>query len=136
MKSFSVSISLLISGLCCAAPVVKWQDAQGQWHFGTQASAPKQQATQPVYIEQPMSVVQNSHPLPTFKSTTPPAARRQATVQPRPSTPQTPARLSKQRCDQLRDQRQPRRKPQEQRDAQLYYEQQCVIGRYYADRND
>jgi hypothetical protein len=51
MKWFSLSIGLLVSTLGLADPVVKWQDANGQWHFGTAATAPKQQRTKPVYVE-------------------------------------------------------------------------------------
>lgn len=129
---FSVSLSLLVSTACLAAPVVKWRDAQGQWHFGTPATAPKHQATKPVYVEQPMSVVQNTNPLPKFSASVQQRSAQHADKH----EPSKPSRLSKQACDQLRDRLKMRSKYQDHRDAQLYYEQQCVMGRYYGDSND
>jgi hypothetical protein len=132
MKWFSLSIGLLVSTLGLADPVVKWQDANGQWHFGTAATAPKQQRTKPVYVEQPMSVVQNAHPLPQFK----PSERTTTTPRHQTAPAPTAARLSKQTCDHLRESLKLRGKHQDHREAQLYYEQQCVMGRYYGDRSD
>lgn len=133
MKLFSLCLGLLLSTLGLAAPVVKWQDAKGQWHFGTAATAPKARTTQPVYVERPMSVVQNAHPLPHFQ----PSARSTASIQQRaPTATQPAARLSKQTCDRLREQLKLRGKYQDHREAQLYYEQQCVMGRYYGDSSD
>lgn len=122
----------LISLSVYAEPVVKWQDASGQWHFGTPSTAPKQQRTHAVHIERPMSVVQNAHPLPRFT----PSERRSTPTDHSISPPASKSRLSKQTCDTLREQLKLRGKSQDHRDAQLYYEQQCVMGRYYGDSSD
>jgi hypothetical protein len=85
-----------------------------------------------VYVEQPMSVVQNAHPLPQFK----PSERTTTTPRHQTAPAPTAARLSKQTCDHLRESLKLRGKHQDHREAQLYYEQQCVMGRYYGDRSD
>lgn len=124
----------LISLAVYAEPVVKWQDAKGQWHFGTPATAPKQQRTHAVQIERPMSVVQNSHPLPTFVANPNTRSTRQHHTE--ASSAATQTMRSTQDCEQLRDNLKQRRKHEDHRAAQLYYEQQCVMGRYYGHSSD
>ncbi len=136
MRLLFLSLLMILETSVFAAPVVKWQDHNGQWHFGTPSTAPQQQPLRPVDITTPMSVIHNSNPAPALQ----PANRthqptHRAHVTTTSPTPQK-LRLSQKTCDEMRDTLKLRRKHEDQRAAQLHYEQQCIMGHYYGERRD
>lgn len=113
-----------------AQPVKQWQDQHGEWHFGDPRAAPVRGSSN-VRIQQPISVVNNDRPLPHYTATTQKTQRSQKTQQ--RSTTAQPSRRSKADCESLRESlRLSSPRPQQQRQQQ--YERECVIGVYYADR--
>lgn len=125
-----VGLTLSLSGLLQAQPVQKWQDRNGEWHFGDPRAAP--QHSRDVRIQQPISVVKNQHPLPRYtpNSNQPSSAPRNRSN----SRAALPQKRSKSDCESLRESLtlQPARQ-QQHRQRQQQYERECVMGVYYAD---
>ena len=141
-KTSKLLICLLVfcGSNALAQPVKQWQDRNGEWHFGDPRAAPARGSSD-VKIQQPINVVKNENPLPRYTSNSnntsvgrPNAARSSTT---RPQTITTPKRLSKKDCEQLRESLRlnPARQAQHQQ-RQQQYERECVIGVYYADRQE
>ena len=131
MKSLEHLLMLLLLScplLSTAQPVQKWQDAQGQWHFGDAVAAGGQsRRTQPVYVDRRISVVHQDHAWPVYRTPAPAPARTRA----RPAAPDAePARLTQAECAVLRDSLRLLR-PDQQRHRQEFYEKNCIQGRYY-----
>lgn len=120
---------LLASPLMSAQPIQKWQDSQGQWHFGD-ASAAGHRKTQAVYIRQPLSIVHQDHALPSSASSTPKSKQSAR----RPHSRQTSPRSTPDQCNQWRDQLR-LLTPQQHREQQDFYEKNCIAGHYYGQSN-
>lgn len=112
-----------------AENVQRWQDKQGQWHFGD-AAATHDRASQPVRIQTPISVVQNDHLDATMPHENIKKTKKSSHKKPKKSTANNTVR-----CETMREKI---NQPQSQRKSVLVrqklitqYEKQCVIGHYY-----
>lgn len=119
----------IIANQLHAETVQRWQDKQGQWHFGD-AAATHDRASQPVAIKAPISVVHNDHLDATIPVDKTKRVKRFSTQKPKESTARNTLR-----CETMREKI---HQPQSSRKSTLarqklitQYEQQCVIGHYY-----
>ncbi|MEC7119818.1 MAG: hypothetical protein VXW65_07960 [Pseudomonadota bacterium] len=128
--AFWLAVGLSIITHSTAQPVQKWQDAQGQWHFGDAAAAQHAKNPRPVTIQHPVSVIRNHHPLPRY---TPTPAVHSATSR-RTAQQHRHAQQKSLNCTQQREQlTQPSRSQAHARQRQSDYERNCVMGVYYGD---
>ncbi|XID74671.1 DUF4124 domain-containing protein [Alkanindiges sp. WGS2144] len=135
--------------LCCflnpayAQSVQRWQDQQGQWHFGDQAAA-KGHNTQPVLIKNPISVVKNDLPAPPITSQLKPRRyNHNGSHQQTPSQPATRSAQHKEKCANLREQIHGRtlnskatrngKVTQHHQNLVERYERECIAGHYYGN---
>lgn len=112
-----------------AESVQRWQDQQGQWHFGD-AAATHDRRSEPVIIHNPISIVQNDQPIKTM-----PAEKQRKNKRTNSKTTQTPHNTKAKQCEKMRekmDQQPSSRKAMSTRqDLISQYEKRCVIGNYY-----
>jgi hypothetical protein len=127
-----VGLLLFSSTGLLAETVQRWQDAQGQWHFGDQAAA-KGHSSKPVLIKTPISIVKNDQAVNTsvaFADTRPKKTARK---------PSKAMAVSKQKtsCEALQQQLYDRtaksKKPQRYQSLVARYERECIAGQYYGN---
>lgn len=119
-----------------AETVRRWQDKNGQWHFGD-ASSSQGHKTQPVYISNPISIIQNDH-----------AAKNTSSAQQNTSTKAphrqghrvAKAKTSQVNCLQLREQLYQQagklkrgHKAVNRQQQHNDYEHACIAGHYYGN---
>ena len=124
-------IGLLIghSHSLTAQPVQKWQDRNGEWHFGDPRAAPTR-GSRDVSIQRPISVVKNDRPLPRYTPNNNTGNARQHNSSRR--TAPTSSKPSKADCENMRDAL--RINPTfDYHQRQQNYERECIIGVRYAD---
>ena len=112
-----------------AQPVQKWQDRNGEWHFGDPRAAPTR-GSRDVSIQRPISVVKNDRPLPRYVANSNTGSTRQHNGSRYTAPPSS--KPSKADCESMRDAL--RINPTfDYHQRQQHYERECIIGVRYAD---
>lgn len=132
--------TLLSSSTLQADTVQRWQDRNGQWHFGDYAAA-KGQRSQAVVIKNPISVIKNEQPSEKLSPAGKTAAVNHRRTNPTNRTETAAQREStkaKANCEKLRNRltqshRSTAKGQATQIDLNNRYERECIAGHYYGN---